>query len=74
MFEKLTNLISFDLETLFTNIPLEECIDLAFRYIYKGNSHLKLTPSDLKRHFSFVTDEILFCSKVPFTTRLTGLP
>ena len=73
MFEKLTSLISFDVETLFTNIPLEECIDLAFRYIYKGNSHLKLTPSDLKRHFSFVTGEILFLFKGSFYDQIDGV-
>ena len=48
-------LISFDVESLFTNIPLEECIDLAVKYISEGIPDLKLTTSDLKRHFSFAT-------------------
>ena len=26
-------MVSFDVESLFTNIPLEECIDLAVNYI-----------------------------------------
>ena len=66
-------LISFDVESLFTNIPLEECLDLAVKYISEGNPDLKLTPSDLKRIFSFATAETHFCSKVPFMTRLMGL-
>ena len=38
-------MVSFDIESLFTNIPLEECIDLAVRYISDGNPDLKVTPS-----------------------------
>ena len=32
--------IYFDVESLFTNIPLEECIDLAVKYISEGNPDL----------------------------------
>ena len=69
-------LISFDVESLFTNIPLEECIDLVVKYISEENPVLKLTPSDLKRLSSFATSEthFLFKFKVPFMTRLIGLP
>ena len=56
-------LISFDVESLFTNVPLEECIDLAVKYISEGNPDLKLTPSDLKRLFSFATAETHFLFK-----------
>ena len=38
---KLEVRISFDVESLFTNIPLEECIDLAVKYISEGNPDLK---------------------------------
>jgi hypothetical protein len=67
-------LISFDVESLFTNILLEECIDLAVKYISEGNPDLKLTPSDLKRLFHLLLLKLTFCSKVPFMTRLMGLP
>ena len=60
-------LISFDVESLFTNIPLEECIDLVVKYI----SDLKLSPSDLKRLFTFATAETHFLFK---GSRLMGLP
>ena len=41
-------MVSFDVESLFTSIPLDECIDLAITYIYQGNPNLKISPTDLK--------------------------
>ena len=35
-------MVSFDVESLFTNITLEECIDLAVNCISEGNPTLKL--------------------------------
>ena len=35
-------MVSFVVESLFTNIPFEECIDIAVNYIFKGNPDLKL--------------------------------
>ena len=59
-------LISFDVESLFTNVPLEECIDLAVKYISEGKPDLKLIPSDLKRLFSLATAETHFLFKGSF--------
>ena len=39
MFRKF--MVSFDVESLFTNIPLEGCINLAVNYISEGNPDLK---------------------------------
>ena len=61
------------MESLFTNIPLEECIDLADKYISEGNPDLKLTPSDLKRHFSFATAETHFLFKGSFYDQIDGV-
>ena len=36
-------MVSFDVKGLFTNMPVEECIDLAVKYIPKGNPNLKLS-------------------------------
>ena len=66
-------LISFDAESLFTNIPLEEYIDLAVKYISKGNPGLKLTPSDLKCLFSFATAETHFLFKGSFYDQIDGV-
>ena len=35
-------MVSFDVESLFTNIPLIKSIDLAVDYIVKGNPDIKL--------------------------------
>lgn len=66
-------LISFEVESLFTNIPLEECIDLAVKYISEGNPELKLTPSDLKHLFSFATAETHFLFKGSFYDQIDGV-
>ena len=44
-------MVSFDVVSLFTNIPLPECIDLAVSYITDGNSDLKPSKSDLIINF-----------------------
>lgn len=44
-------MVSFDVESFFTNPPLDECRDLAFDYITKGNPGIKLRAFDLKRLF-----------------------
>ena len=48
-------MVSFDVVSLFTNIPLEECIDLAVKYISDGNPDLKLSNTELKSLFSVAT-------------------
>jgi len=50
-------MVSFDVKSLFTNIPLEECINLAVKYITEGNPGLKLSKKELKRLFEFSTKE-----------------
>ena len=61
-------MVSFDVESLFTNIPLEECINLAVDYIPKGNTDLQLTKTELRnlllKHIS--------CLKVRFLIKLMG--
>ena len=36
-------MVSFDVESLFTNIPLHECIALAVKYVSEGNPEIKLS-------------------------------
>ena len=56
MFDKF--MVSFDVESLFTNIPLEKCIDLAVNYISEGNPDLKL--SELRSLFTVATAQTHF--------------
>ena len=45
-------MVSFDVESLFTNITLEECVNLAVDYISKGNPDLQLRKIDLRIFFN----------------------
>ena len=65
--------ISFDEEGLFTNIPLEECIDLAVGYISDGNSELKLGSTELKSFFSIATTQTHFLVQGSFYDQLDGV-
>ena len=66
-------MVSFDVESLFTNISLRECIDLAVDYITKGNLGIKLSTSDLKRLFLFATAETHFIFKGTHYDQIDGV-
>ena len=53
-------MVSFDVVSLFTTIPLNESIDLAVSYIVDGNPNLKLSKADLTKLFSFATSHTNF--------------
>ena len=66
-------MVSFDVKSLFTNIPLVECIDLAVTYISKGNPGLKLSQKELKRLFEFATKETHFLFKGTYYDQVDGV-
>jgi len=66
-------MVSFDVESLFTNIPLSECIDQVVDYITKGNPGIKLSTSDLKRLFLFATAETHFIFKGTYYDQVDGV-
>ena len=53
-------LTSFDVESLFTNIPLNETIDLAVNYIIDNTPGIKISKRDLKKLFDFATSKTNF--------------
>ena len=53
-------LVSFDVSSLFTNIPLNETIELAQDYILSNNPRLNISRKDLKKPFQFATSETHF--------------
>ena len=59
-------MVSFDVKSLFTNIPLRECIDFAVSYNTDENTNLKLSKDDLVKLFSLATAQthFLFDGKV----------
>ena len=50
-------LLSFDVSSLFPNIPLNETIELALDYILSNNPDVKSSTKDLKKLFQFATTE-----------------
>ena len=66
-------MVSFDVESLFTNIPLEECIDLAVNYISEGNPDLKLTEPELRSLFTVATAQTHFLFNGSFYDQIDGL-
>ena len=67
-------MVSCDVESLnFTNIPLEECIDLAVNYISEGNPDLKLSKSDLRSLFTVATAQTHFLFKGSFYDQIDGI-
>ena len=64
-------LVSYDVTSLFTNIPFQETIDIAINLIFSLNPNLNITRKELK-NFSFSLHHrlILFLSVI-FITKLT---
>ena len=52
--------VSYDVCSLFTNLPLEETIDLAVDLIFKKHKELKITKSELRELFMFCTSKTNF--------------
>ena len=53
-------LISFDVTSLFTNIPLEEIINIAVDVIFENYPNIKFTRKELQKLFQMVTSETRF--------------
>ena len=46
-------MVSYDVTSLFTNIPLDETLDIAVDTIFKDNPKIEITKSSLKNYFVF---------------------
>ena len=66
-------MVSFDAKSLFTHLPLEECIDLAVIYISEGNPDLKLIKPELSSLFTTATALTHFLFNVSFYDQLDGV-
>ena len=53
-------MVSFDVESLFTIVPLYESIEHAVKYILSNNLTIKLTNDELKRLFYIATSHTHF--------------
>ena len=53
-------LISFDVTSLFTNIPLSEAIDIPINLIFENSPDIKFTKHELRKRFRIATSETRF--------------
>ena len=58
-------LVSYDVTSLFTNIPLQETIDIAINLIFNHNPNLNITKKELKKLFLYARSQthFIFSSK-----------
>ena len=69
-------MVLFDVESLFTNIPFDECIDRLHHWsttLTKGNPGIKISAYDLKRFFKLATAETHFLFKGTFYHQVDGV-
>ena len=66
-------LISYDVTSLFTNIPLQETIDIAINLIFNHNPNLNITRKELKRLFPFATSQTHFIFNSKFYNQIDGV-
>ena len=48
-------LVSYDVTSLFTNIPLQETIDIAINLIFNHNTNVNIIRNEFKKLFLFAT-------------------
>ncbi|XP_065683307.1 uncharacterized protein LOC136096090 [Hydra vulgaris] len=55
--------VSYDVTRLYTNVPLQETIDIAVNLILSNNVNFKINKTDLKKLFIFTTSQSHFSFK-----------
>ena len=63
-------LVSFDVTSLFTNIPLQETIDIGIDLIFNHNRNLNITAKELENIFLFATSETHFVFNSKFYNQI----
>ena len=66
-------LVSYDVTSLFTNIPLQETIDIAINLIFDRNPNLNITKKELKIIFLFATSQTHFIFNSKFYNQVDGV-
>ena len=66
-------LVSYDVTSLFTNIPLQETIHIAINLIFNHNPNLNITWKDLKQLFLFATSKTHFIFNNKFFNQIDGV-
>ena len=63
---------SYDVTSLFTNIQLQETIDIAINLIFNHNSNMNITIKELKKLFLFAISQTHFTFNSKFYNQLDG--
>ena len=63
-------LVSYDVTSLFTNIPLQETIGIAINLIFNHNLNLNITRKELKKLFLFATSQTHFIFNSKFYNQI----
>ena len=66
-------LVSYDVTSLFTNISLQETIDIAINLIFNHNPNLNITRKELKKLFLFATSQTHFIFNSKFYNQIDGV-
>ena len=66
-------LVSYDVCSLFTSIPLQETIEIAVELIFENNPQLKVTKRELKQLFNFATSGTHFIFNGSFYDQIDGV-
>ena len=67
-------LVSYDVTSLFTNIPLQETIDLSINLIFNHNPNLHITRKELKKkRFIFATSQTHFIFNSKLYNQIHGV-
>ena len=66
------SLVSYNVTSLFTNIPLQETIDIAINLIFNHNPNLNIT-TKLKNFFLFATSQTHFIFNSKFYNQIDGV-
>ena len=65
--------MSYDVTSLFTNIPLQETIDIAINLIFNHNPNLNITKKELKKLLLFATSQTHFIFNCNFYNEIDGV-
>ena len=66
-------LVSYDVTSLFTNIPLQETIDIPINLIFNHNPNLNITKKELKKLFLFATSKTHFIFNSKLYNQIDGV-
>ena len=66
-------LVSYDVTSLFTNIPLQEAIDIAINLIFNHNPNLNITRKEIKKLFLSATSQTHFIFNSKFYNQINGV-